>query len=134
MDRTIGKELLHNKFKKNGLTIERRIFFLTKEKDFNYQDIVYEILGIEEEDDALERIKNRQICWKNPIYDDITKKIEEIDDYLVKPFDVVDGVVECGKCGSKKTWSIQKQTRSSDEPMTTFSRCVACGHKWSYSG
>ena len=56
------------------------------------------------------------------------------DDYLTKPFEVVDGVVTCPKCQGMKTWSVQKQTRSSDEPMTTFSRCALCNHQWSYSG
>ena len=79
-------------------------------------------------------VKSGKIGWKSPTYDSVSTKIEEFDEYLAKPFEVVEGVVECGKCHSKKTWSVQKQTRGSDEPMTTFSRCVECGNQWTYSG
>jgi len=36
----------------------------------------------------------------------------------------------CGKCGQRKCSYFQKQTRSADEPMTTFVRCVVCGNRW----
>jgi len=37
---------------------------------------------------------------------------------------------KCENCGSRKTTFYQKQTRSADEPMTTFVTCVECGKKW----
>jgi len=79
-------------------------------------------------------VKNGLVGWKSSTYESVAKRIEELDDYLVKPFEIAEGVVECGKCHSKKTWSVQRQTRSSDEPMTTFSRCVECGNQWVYNG
>lgn len=36
----------------------------------------------------------------------------------------------CGKCKSQKIFTEQKQTRSADEPMTTFLTCQECNHKW----
>ena len=36
----------------------------------------------------------------------------------------------CGKCGQKKVSYSQAQTRSADEPMTTFCECQACGNRW----
>ena len=36
----------------------------------------------------------------------------------------------CRKCKSKKCTYCQVQTRSADEPMTTFVTCLACGNKW----
>ncbi|MEM1942831.1 MAG: transcription factor S [Candidatus Caldarchaeum sp.] len=38
--------------------------------------------------------------------------------------------VVCPQCGHNeaKWWTIQ--TRSADEPMTQFFRCVRCGHTW----
>ena len=41
-----------------------------------------------------------------------------------------EGILKCGKCKSKKTSYYQMQTRSADEPMTTFVTCRECGHKW----
>eukprot|EP01102_Stenamoeba_stenopodia_P020042 TRINITY_DN7691_c0_g1_i1.p1 TRINITY_DN7691_c0_g1~~TRINITY_DN7691_c0_g1_i1.p1 ORF type:complete len:315 (+),score=89.57 TRINITY_DN7691_c0_g1_i1:142-1086(+) len=36
----------------------------------------------------------------------------------------------CGKCGQRKCVYHQLQTRSADEPMTTFITCMHCGNKW----
>jgi len=43
------------------------------------------------------------------------------------------GVTEmfkCGKCKQRKCTYYQMQTRSADEPMTTFITCTNCGNKW----
>ena len=36
----------------------------------------------------------------------------------------------CGKCKQKKVSYTQAQTRSADEPMTTFCECTICGNRW----
>lgn len=36
----------------------------------------------------------------------------------------------CGKCKSKACTYYQLQTRSADEPMTTFVTCTNCGNRW----
>jgi transcription elongation factor S-II len=36
----------------------------------------------------------------------------------------------CGKCKSNACTYYQLQTRSSDEPMTTFVTCTKCGNRW----
>jgi transcription elongation factor S-II len=36
----------------------------------------------------------------------------------------------CGKCKSSKCSYYQLQTRSADEPMTTFVTCINCGNRW----
>lgn len=36
----------------------------------------------------------------------------------------------CRKCHSKKCTYYQMQTRSADEPMTTFVTCIDCGTRW----
>lgn len=41
-----------------------------------------------------------------------------------------EGIFKCGKCKSKKTTYYQLQTRSADEPMTTYVTCVSCGQRW----
>jgi transcription elongation factor S-II len=37
---------------------------------------------------------------------------------------------KCGKCKARRAIYYQKQTRSADEPMTTFITCLNCGHEW----
>lgn len=36
----------------------------------------------------------------------------------------------CRKCKSNKCSYYQLQTRSADEPMTTFVTCISCGNRW----
>ncbi len=36
----------------------------------------------------------------------------------------------CGKCKSTACTYYQLQTRSADEPMTTFVTCIKCGQRW----
>ncbi|VDK68864.1 unnamed protein product [Onchocerca ochengi] len=39
---------------------------------------------------------------------------------------------KCGKCGKKNCTYTQVQTRSADEPMTTFVFCRECGNRWKF--
>ncbi|KAG0020949.1 RNA polymerase II elongation factor [Entomortierella chlamydospora] len=39
---------------------------------------------------------------------------------------------KCGKCKGRKTRYYQMQTRSADEPMTTFVTCISCGNRWKF--
>jgi transcription elongation factor S-II len=43
------------------------------------------------------------------------------------------GMFKCGKCKSMKTTYYQMQTRSADEPMTTFVNCTNCTNRWKFS-
>jgi transcription elongation factor S-II len=36
----------------------------------------------------------------------------------------------CRKCKGNKCTYYQMQTRSADEPMTTFCQCILCGNRW----
>jgi transcription elongation factor S-II len=40
------------------------------------------------------------------------------------------GEFTCKKCKGTKTSSFAAQTRSCDEPMTVFVRCLTCGNRW----
>lgn len=44
-----------------------------------------------------------------------------------------DGLFKCGKCKSYKTSYYQLQTRSADEPATTFVTCANCSNKWRFN-
>ncbi len=39
---------------------------------------------------------------------------------------------KCSKCKQRKTTYFQLQTRSADEPMTTYVTCVNCNHHWKF--
>ena len=39
---------------------------------------------------------------------------------------------QCGKCRQRQCTYYQMQTRSADEPMTTFVTCVNCGNRWKF--
>lgn len=41
--------------------------------------------------------------------------------------------MQCGKCKFMKVAYSQAQTRSADEPMTTFCECMNCGNRWKFS-
>ncbi|KAF5345045.1 hypothetical protein D9758_010447 [Tetrapyrgos nigripes] len=40
---------------------------------------------------------------------------------------------QCGRCKQRKCRYRQAQTRSADEPMTTFVTCTNCGNRWKFS-
>jgi DNA-directed RNA polymerase subunit M/transcription elongation factor TFIIS len=80
--------------------------------------------------DALEQIKNGEIFWNSPGFYSLRNEQKEQDDFLLNPFDVEEGVMTCGKCGSRKTYSYSKQLRSADEPTSTICICVVCKNKW----
>lgn len=56
-----------------------------------------------------------------------TKNMEKI---IVKQETADDGMFKCNKCKSMKTVYYQMQTRSADEPMTTYVTCTNCNTKW----
>ncbi|XP_071037650.1 transcription elongation factor S-II isoform X2 [Parasteatoda tepidariorum] len=41
-------------------------------------------------------------------------------------------LLKCGKCKKSNCTYNQVQTRSADEPMTTFVYCNECGHRWKF--
>lgn len=41
-------------------------------------------------------------------------------------------LLTCGKCKKRDVTYNQMQTRSADEPMTTFCFCNLCGHRWKF--
>lgn len=49
---------------------------------------------------------------------------------VAQPEKSISDALTCGKCGQKKVSYTQAQTRSADEPMTTFCECLACGNRW----
>ena len=56
---------------------------------------------------------------------------EQTVEEIIPPEPTNDGAHYCGKCKTHRTTYYQMQTRSADEPMTTFVQC-ACGNRWKY--
>ena len=52
------------------------------------------------------------------------------DQSIYSEEEVEDGDFQCGKCKSRKCKWYQLQTRSADEPMTTFVQCTKCSARW----
>ena len=74
--------------------------------------------------------------WNTPQYKQYISDENEYDEYMENPLgnEIHDSVVSCSKCGSNKTFNIEKQTRSLDEPSTIISICYDCKHRQKYSG
>ena len=67
----------------------------------------------------------------NPnLWDQIIKKREWIE-YKKNNMATTD-IYLCKKCGKRKCTFYQLQTRSADEPMTTFVDCQVCGNSWKF--
>jgi transcription elongation factor S-II len=64
--------------------------------------------------------------WQKLIED---KKIRDENKYAPKLEASTDNFT-CRKCKSKECSYYQLQTRSADEPMTTFVTCIKCGNRW----
>jgi DNA-directed RNA polymerase subunit M/transcription elongation factor TFIIS len=105
-----------NKTVKNPDLLQK---FLTKEVEMEY--MVREMTPMEmfpgrwkEALDGLNEIRNletlAQVDWKT----------------------MADGINKCRKCKSYKTTYYQLQTRSADEPMTTFATCHKCSNRWKF--
>jgi DNA-directed RNA polymerase subunit M/transcription elongation factor TFIIS len=107
--------------------------YIIKYNKFIY-DIVGDVVSGVNLKDILNKLKTGLVGWKHPIFDEIRTKIEEHDEFIMNPFEVEEGVLTCAKCGCNKTYSYSKQTRSADEPMSTFAQCLKCKAKWVYSG
>ena len=63
-------------------------------------------------------------------YGKILKK-KEIEEYKKSNASTTD-VFKCSKCKKKRCQVAQKQTRSGDEPATTFVTCLECGHSFKF--
>lgn len=63
----------------------------------------------------------------NPLIEDL--KIKNKNKYTPKIEASTDNFT-CYRCKSKECSYYQLQTRSADEPMTTFITCINCGNRW----
>jgi transcription elongation factor S-II len=64
--------------------------------------------------------------WEQHIED----KTERLEHKFFPKIEASTDNFTCGKCKSKACTYYQLQTRSADEPMTTFVTCTFCGNRW----
>ena len=64
--------------------------------------------------------------WK-PLIDEKSKRDRML--YEVNK-EMATDIYTCGRCHKKECSYYQLQTRSADEPMTTFVTCLNCGKRW----
>lgn len=81
-------------------------------------------------ENLIDDIEKNNFMYQNDRFDSIREKISEYDKFIIKPFEVDEGVLTCHKCNSNKTFSYTKQTRSGDEATTVFAVCTNCNARW----
>jgi DNA-directed RNA polymerase subunit M/transcription elongation factor TFIIS len=116
---------------KNADVIEKSIFSLS-ESVLKYNSLSLETLRLLRDckmKDVVTTIKNGNGLDSDAFNHCKTALLEQ-DTFLSQPLDVQEGVLNCSKCGSNKTFSYSKQIRRSDEGMTTFVLCSVCNHKF----
>ena len=77
--------------------------------------------------------KPHEICpdkWSEAFEKAAKRALRFSDASSADPADMPDGMLQCGKCKSKKTSYYEMQTRSADEPMTVFAKCHSCSARW----
>lgn len=126
------------KNQKNIKKLESIVFNITKDNEIDYKNLIYEIIGEKLKgktcNEIVDSLNSQKYLWNNDVFLENRIRIEENDSFIMNPFEVEEGVLTCSKCGNNRTYSYSKQTRSSDEPMSTFAQCMNCKFKWVYSG
>jgi DNA-directed RNA polymerase subunit M/transcription elongation factor TFIIS len=77
-----------------------------------------------------------EVCryTKEDMYPEFWKEVKDayVPEHVKNPKEKPDGMIKCRKCKSMKTDYYQLQTRSADEPMTTYVTCHNCEHRWKF--
>lgn len=76
------------------------------------------------------KIASGKYGFNHEMFDKLRRRQYDQDEYVANPYEAEEGIVQCGKCKSKRVYSYSVQTRSADEPMSTRSHCTSCGFEW----
>jgi DNA-directed RNA polymerase subunit M/transcription elongation factor TFIIS len=121
------------KSESNCSKLENKVHSLsTTQEDYNLliQEIVNDRRMGMSCRDIMNELRGGKYLEGSDEYNKYKERVDEHDRFLVKPFEVEEGVLECGKCNSNKTISYAKQTRSGDESTTVFATCYNCNNVW----
>jgi DNA-directed RNA polymerase subunit M/transcription elongation factor TFIIS len=104
-----------------------------------YNNIRY---NLENNSELIKELREQNIDIKEIVYWDPQQLNSNLWNPLIEKKDNIRKIKEnmatvaifkCRKCGERKCTVSQLQTRSLDEPMTTFVNCVVCGNKWKFN-
>jgi hypothetical protein len=121
---------------KNRLQIKKYIDrYLEQHPGADRRDVIYELAFLKQEHDLkhmTQLLRDQQLGFSHPHFQNISKQIHEMDHFMDKPFEVTEGVNQCGnaKCNGKRTLSYSRQTRGGDEGMTVYVFCVDCKFRY----
>ncbi len=130
---------------KHGQKLLEKIEVYCEEQDLTLSIILYEYYSkfkkAETKTDLkniLQDIKNYNTKTNLIVRDQFLTSTSKIEKEIT-PIEVEEGEIRCPKCKGKKTMRSQAQTRSGDEAMTQYYRCVNpekpnCRHKWRNAG
>lgn len=79
---------------------------------------------------VLNHLKNKNFNFSSDKFAEVALKLDEQDCFIINPIEVVEGVLDCPRCKSKRSFTFTSQTRSADEATTVFAECADCGKKW----
>lgn len=136
MFREKGKETigLYLKNVRNLEAFDKLIYDISGDDVDKYNEILLEVIEHISKKQSLKRIveilQEEQIGYNSEYFDEIRSLQEEQDNFIIKPFEIEEGVLQCNKCNSKKTFSYSKQTRGGDEGTTVFAVCANCNARW----
>jgi len=92
------------------------------------------VLASEISPDRFVKMSHEELKSKERRMEDERLQKENMDKAMVAQVEKsISASLTCGKCGQKMVSYTQAQTRSADEPMTTFCECNNCGHRWKFS-
>lgn len=101
---------------------------LTSNEDLRSKAMTRELSVVEIVSMRPEQLQPEGIYAKT-VEDNVHKEMHK--EYLIRKAEEEHvGFFKCMKCKSNKTTYYQLQTRSADEPMTTYVSCINCGKRW----
>ena len=93
----------------------KKLLKLLKSKQIKAQDLAF-----------MSHQEMKPLIWQ----DLISKKIKRDKNLTEENLSAATDEFTCWKCKMSTCTYYQLQTRSADEPMTTFVSCLKCGNKW----
>ncbi|CAD7958156.1 unnamed protein product [Amoebophrya sp. A25] len=129
------EQVLYNKLKEKRDYAHQSRSILTNLRDAKNRDFKLRVrLGAFKPEQMATLTTNDMASDEKNAEREKTRKdaMEEIDLDYDKKRAKISSSFTCGKCGTNKCTYYQLQTRSSDEPMTTFVTCMTCNNRWKF--